>query len=81
MRTQKHGEAANATTNYSFGLFGPRQCGVAPGVDQQLLHVADQQLQLLRSFTREASGLIWGTNALNEYVFALHVHVVASVFM
>ena len=33
------------------------ECGVAPGVDQQLL--ADQQLQLfLLSYTRQASGLV-----------------------
>ena len=30
------------TADSCFGLFGPHQCGVAPGVDQQLL--ADQHL-------------------------------------
>ena len=42
---KKCGEPANATADSCFGLFGPRQCGVAPGVDWQLL--ADQQLRLL----------------------------------
>ena len=34
---QKEGEPANAIADSWCGLFGPRQCSVAPGVDQQLL--------------------------------------------
>ena len=41
------------TADSCFGLFGPRQCGVASGVYPQLL--ADQQLQLLFDYTRQAS--------------------------
>ena len=42
-KTQRNGVPANATTDGYFGLFGQHQCGIAPGVDQQLL--TDQQLQ------------------------------------
>ena len=47
----KNGKPANATTDSCFGLCGPCQCGVAPGVDQQLL--TDQQLHVqLRQVSR-----------------------------
>ena len=52
---QNNGELVNTTADSCFGLFGPRQCGVAPGVDQQLL--ADQQLQLFCAYSCTRQGL------------------------
>ena len=44
----ENGEPTNATVDSCFGLFGPRQCGVAPGVDQLL---ADVLLILFGTYT------------------------------
>ena len=42
MKIENNGEPADATTatDSCFGLFGPGQCGVAPGVDWQLLTIS-----------------------------------------
>ena len=44
----ENGEPTNATVDSCFDLFGPRQCSVAPGVDQLL---ADVLLILFGTYT------------------------------